>query len=117
MAGSDSENDDVGRASSVYDLCSKRRLITAYLGPEVTAEEIRALIDWKKTEIAEAGCTVAYVGDDEELSKRAAQAIGDGKIVGWFQGRMAWGPRPLGDRSILCDPRQAEVKDVLNGQN
>ncbi len=48
------------------------------------------------------------------LEKIAAQHIRDGKIVGWFQGRAEWGPRALGNRSILVDPRRAEMKDVLN---
>ena len=102
--------------SPTYDLRSKRALIDAYLGPESTMEEIHALIDWKKKEIADAGCSVAYVGDQEELLKRTAQAIADGKIVGWFQGRMEWGPRALGNRSILADPRKAEIRDVLNSK-
>ena len=91
-------------------------LMNAYLGPESNEEEIHALIDWKKKEITDSGCTVAYIGDEEELLKRAAQAIADGKIVGWFQGRMEWGPRALGNRSILADPRKAEIKDVLNAK-
>ena len=91
-------------------------MITAYLGPEATEAEIHALIDWKKKEIADAGCTILYVGDEEELSKKTAQAIADGKIVGWFQGRMEWGPRALGNRSILADPRNAGIKDVLNAK-
>ncbi|HEY6071712.1 MAG TPA: carbamoyltransferase C-terminal domain-containing protein [Chthoniobacterales bacterium] len=99
-----------------YDLRSKRSLDSAYLGPESNEEEIHALIDWKKKQIADAGCSVAYIGDEEELIKRAAQAIADGKIIGWFQGRMEWGPRALGNRSILADPRKAEIKDVLNAK-
>src|SRR5438105_1753354 len=93
-----------------------RPLMSAYLGPDSNEEEIHALIDWKKKQIADAGCTIAYVGDEEELSKRTAQAIADGKIVGWFQGRMEWGPRALGNRSILADPRNAGIKDVLNAK-
>jgi len=50
------------------------------------------------------------------LLKRTAQAIADEKIVGWFQGRMEWGPRALGNRSILADPRSAGIKDVLNAK-
>ena len=116
VASSNSEVGEVEVASTYYDVRSKRRLITAYLGPEATNEEVHALIDWKKKEIADAGCTVAYVGDEEELVKRAAKAIAEGKIIGWFQGRMEWGPRALGDRSILADPRKAEIKDVLNAK-
>ena len=65
-------------------------------------------------EIAEAGCTVETIADDAELCRRTALAIADGKVVGWFQGRMEWGPRALGNRSILCDPRRADMKEILN---
>jgi carbamoyltransferase len=51
---------------------------------------------------------------DAELTKRAAQDIAAGLVVGWFQGRMEFGPRALGNRSIVVDPRRAEMKDVLN---
>jgi len=50
----------------------------------------------------------------EELVKITAQHIAEGKGVGWFQGRMEWGPRALGNRSIVVDPRRAEMKDILN---
>jgi len=91
-------------------------LMTAYLGPDASEEEIHALIDWKKKEIADAGCTTSYIGDEEELVSKTAKALADGKIVGWFQGRMEWGPRALGNRSILADPRNAAIKDVLNAK-
>jgi carbamoyltransferase len=110
---SDQQSEISGLSNLSSDL---RPLMSAYLGPEATEAEIHALIDWKKTEIADAGCTISYVGDEEELSKKTAQAIADGKIVGWFQGRMEWGPRALGNRSILADPRNAEIKDVLNAK-
>ncbi|PYL55623.1 MAG: carbamoyltransferase, partial [Verrucomicrobia bacterium] len=103
VGSSKTEDSDSQFRSSIYDLRSKHSLITAYLGPEATEAEIHALIDWKKKEIADAGCTVSYVGDEEELSEKTAQAIADGKIIGWFQGRMEWGPRALGNRSILAD--------------
>jgi carbamoyltransferase len=59
---------------------------------------------------------VTEIEDEDELCRRTAGAIADGKIVGWFQGRMEWGPRALGHRSILADPRRAEIKDVLNAR-
>src|SRR5207244_4807002 len=49
-----------------------------------------------------------------ELCRRSARAVAEGLVVGWFQGRMEWGPRSLGNRSILCDPRRANMKDILN---
>lgn len=54
--------------------------------------------------------------DEKELIRKVARDIADGKIVGWFQGRTEWGPRALGNRSILVDPRRREMKDVLNAR-
>jgi carbamoyltransferase len=51
---------------------------------------------------------------DQQLLPRVARAIAEGKVVGWFQGRMEWGPRALGNRSILVDPRLSTMKDILN---
>ena len=52
--------------------------------------------------------------ESEELTRTAAGHIAAGKILGWFQGRAEWGPRALGNRSILVDPRRAEMKEILN---
>ena len=87
---------------------------SAYLGPEFSDGEIEELLETKKQEISGEGCQKSKVGDQEELCRRTAQAIADGKVVGWFQGRMEWGPRSLGNRSILCDPRRGDMKEVLN---
>jgi carbamoyltransferase len=54
--------------------------------------------------------------DDEELCRATAGLVSDGKVVGWFQGRMEWGPRALGNRSILADPRRSDMKDILNAR-
>ncbi len=54
--------------------------------------------------------------DDDCLVERTAREIADGKIVGWFQGRMEFGPRALGSRSILADPRRSDMKDTLNAR-
>src|SRR6202008_4890362 len=51
---------------------------------------------------------------DSELFERAARDIADGLVVGWFQGRMEVGPRALGNRSIVVDPRRANMKEILN---
>ena len=53
---------------------------------------------------------------DEELIQIAAKNIADGKIVGWFQGREEWGPRALGNRSILCNPAFPDMKAILNAR-
>src|SRR6184192_2179154 len=103
------------KTSSILDF-GLPALDTAYLGPAATDEELFALIGWKTKEIADAGCTVTLINDEEELVKKTARAIADGKIVGWFQGRMEWGPRALGNRSVLADPRNAGIKDILNAK-
>jgi carbamoyltransferase len=52
--------------------------------------------------------------DEDPLAQAAAREIADGHILGWYQGRAEWGPRALGNRSIVADPRRAEMKDILN---
>ncbi len=78
----------------------------AYTGPEFSNDAIREVLEQSPLRYEE------YT--DEELTKRAARDIADGLVVGWFQGRMEFGPRALGNRSIVVDPRRAEMKDVLN---
>src|SRR5260370_32990518 len=78
----------------------------AYTGPEFSNEEIG--IELEKTELVYESLS------DEEVTKCAAQDIADGLVVGWFQGRMEFGPRALGNRSIVSDPRRADMKDILN---
>jgi len=62
-----------------------------------------------------AGCSYRKVSEDD-LIHRSAEAIAQGKIVGWFQGRMEFGPRALGNRSILADPRRKDMKEILNSR-
>jgi carbamoyltransferase len=80
----------------------------AYTGPRYSEEEcLRA--------VAVSGLEAARLGD-EELFPEVARRIADGEVVGWFQGRMEFGPRALGNRSIVVDPRRADMKDVLNAR-
>ena len=88
----------------------------AYWGPQFGSADIRDLISGRHSEVASAGCTVEDVLDEGELCRRTAAAVADGKVVGWFQGRMEWGPRALGNRSIVCDPRRADMKAILNAK-
>jgi carbamoyltransferase len=78
----------------------------AYYGPEFSNEECQKALD-------KAGLTYETL-PDEELLPRLAKMISEGAIIGWFQGRMEWGPRALGDRSFLADPRRADMREVLN---
>lgn len=78
----------------------------SYLGPRDSDEEIRTFLDSNK---------IAYTKySREELPEVVAGLLADGKVVGLHQGRMEFGPRALGNRSIVVDPRRAEMKDVLN---
>ena len=88
----------------------------AYWGPQFDSKEIESLLGLQQSKIDEAGCTVERLSDEVELCRRAAAAIAEGKVVGWFQGRMEWGPRALGNRSILCDPRRGNMKTILNAK-
>lgn len=54
--------------------------------------------------------------DDAVLARRAAEIVARGNVLGWFQGRMEWGPRALGNRSIIADPRRNDMKDILNAR-
>ena len=83
----------------------------AYWGPGFSDTEIRAAIGVSGA--ARNGCCVVELSDGE-LAPRAASLVADGKILGWFQGRAEWGPRALGNRSIVADPRRADMKEILN---
>jgi len=83
----------------------------AYWGPEYSREDIRRAVD--SHGLAQKGCVISEPGEGE-LMRRAAAIIADGKILGWFQGRAEWGPRALGNRSIVADPRRPEMKEILN---
>lgn len=88
----------------------------AYWGPQFSDNEIAAIIEKNRDEIRAGGCALENISDEAELCRRTAQAVADGKVVGWFQGRMEWGPRALGNRSIVCDPRRADMKAILNAK-
>jgi len=86
----------------------------AYVGPQASDSEIKALLESRNTDIVAEQCAVRRLDDEGELCRLTATAITEGKVIGWFQGRMEWGPRALGNRSILGDPRRADMKDILN---
>jgi carbamoyltransferase len=83
----------------------------AYWGPGYSRDEVRRSID--SSALARNGYSVAELAEPD-LMRNTAQIIADGKILGWFQGRAEWGPRALGNRSIVADPRRAEMKEILN---
>jgi carbamoyltransferase len=79
-----------------------------YVGPSFNDIEITKFLDSKN---------ISYESfDRDSLLKTTAQLIADGNVVGWYQGKMEWGPRALGNRSILADPRRSDMKDILNAK-
>ena len=76
----------------------------AYLGPEYGSDAIKTFLDLAK---------LSYE-TPASVEERAADLLAEGKIVGWFQGRMEFGPRALGSRSILADPSRPDMKDLMN---
>ncbi len=89
---------------------------TPYLGPQFSKDDCWEVLAPQRSQLSEVGCQLSDISDTHTLCRRTAQAIADGKVVGWFQGRMEWGPRALGNRSILGDPRRADMKDILNAK-
>ena len=79
---------------------------SVYVGPSYSNEIIKQFMNSKNI-------LYEYL-DRQQLLEKTAKLISEGNIVGWFQGRMEWGPRALGNRSILADPRDRNMKDVLN---
>ncbi len=107
----------IGAAYAVWHkLGGKRGFIMdhSYWGPHFTDADCRKLLDMHAAALQSQSCEVRHVSDEDSLCEQTAQAIADGKVIGWFQGRMEWGPRALGNRSILGDPRRADMKDILN---
>ena len=94
---------DDGEKTQVNKL---RYLEGAYTGPEFSDEEIERELEISGLKFEK--------HSESELIERAARDIADGAVVGWFQGRMEFGPRALGNRSILVDPRRAGMKEILN---
>jgi carbamoyltransferase len=108
----------IGSAFYVYhaELDFPRQFVMkdSYWGPEFSPQEMEAVLYRHQGEIS--GCRIRRLDDEDELVKETAECIASGNIVGWFQGRMEWGPRALGNRSILVDPRNPQMKDILNSR-
>lgn len=79
----------------------------AYWGEEHSAADTEAFLK-------ENNLPYELVEDDTKLFERVVDSIQNGKVIGWHQGRFEWGPRALGNRSILADPRSTEMKDIVN---
>jgi carbamoyltransferase len=83
----------------------------SYWGPAYGEEEVRRAI---AAAVLPPEVRIETVRDEDRLADETAEAIANGAVVGWYQGRSEWGPRALGNRSIVGDPRRADMKDILN---
>lgn len=101
----------MGAALYVYHcLLGKTRKFTlehAYWGKEYTQTEIKVFL-------VNSGISYQFIDDENRLLELVAEALASGKVTGWFQGRGEWGPRALGNRSILADPRDKKMQDIVN---
>jgi carbamoyltransferase len=85
-----------------------------YWGPEFDDAEIVATLQEQDAAIREAGCVRRCWNDEAALDAWTAAQVAAGRVIGWFQGRMEWGARALGNRSIIADPRRADMRDIIN---
>jgi carbamoyltransferase len=102
----------IGAALHTYHAVLKqprrRELQNCYLGPEFSES-------WIESDLKAVGLRYSKL-DREPLLERVAEQVAAGNVVGWFQGRMEWGPRALGNRSIVAHPGLPDMKDVLNAR-
>ena len=86
----------------------------AYWGPRFSNKTIGEILQNNRAELESNHCQILLVENETLLCEKTAKIISEGKVVGWFQGAMEWGPRALGNRSIVCDPRRPDMKEILN---
>ena len=107
----------IGCAQYLYYIHKKQRRIivqdhakriqeNVYVGPSFSNDEIKSFLE-------ENNIDYEYL-TREQLLQTTAKLISEQNVVGWYQGKIEWGPRALGNRSILADPRDSKMKDVLN---
>jgi carbamoyltransferase len=94
----------IGACMLEYSPGSIDKQSNVYYGPEYSTENIRSLLETNKIDYKE----------PDDLEKTVAKRLADGALAGWFQGRTEMGPRALGNRSILADPREIESRDKVN---
>ena len=108
----------IGAAYATYfqnkNVERKFQMRHAYLGTSFNEIQILDCLKNNQEKIENQKCNYSKVSNNNELSKIVAKDISEGKVIGWFQGKMEWGPRALGNRSILGDPRRSDMKDILN---
>lgn len=90
------------------NLPSIEKLSHVYLGPSYSSGKVQKLLRSTSLKFSD------FQNDPHELLRVTAEKIADGKVIGWFQGKMEFGPRSLGTRSILADPRDPDMRDRIN---
>lgn len=85
-----------------------------YWGPQFDDAAIAAAIDARQPQVEGRFCVRSRMSSEQHLCDWTASRIADGNVVGWFQGRMEWGARALGNRSIVADPRRRDMRDIIN---
>lgn len=85
-----------------------------YWGPAFDDQAISQVLDTKQHQMTTRGCCVRKIEDEGQLCQLTAHRIAAGNVIGWFQGRMEWGARALGNRSILADPRRTDIREIIN---
>lgn len=86
----------------------------AYWGPNFTNDQIKKTLEEYDDLIKKENIEYKIFENEDELAQKTALEVSNGKVIGWFQGRLEWGPRALGNRSIIGDPRRSDMKDILN---
>jgi len=97
-------------AANYYDL-NLTNIKSPYLGKDFSENQIKEILE---NDNYKRKLSYNYFKSDDELFNSASKHIADGKVIGWFQGKMEFGPRALGNRSILADPRNPNMKDIIN---
>ena len=98
--------------NQVLDNPRSFKMTHGYWGTEYPEADVSQLINEREDD--QATLVSKRYGSEDELCRATAQLIADGNVVGWFQGRMEWGSRALGNRSILADPRRADMRELIN---
>jgi carbamoyltransferase len=93
---------------------SKFSMPHSYWGPSYSDEELKVLLNQNLAALEAQKCVLQFDLDTDTLVDQVSDEIIAGKVIGWFQGAMEWGPRALGNRSILGDPRRDDMKEILN---
>jgi len=107
----------IGAAYIAWERISKlkpARSMSAYLGINYTNAYIGTVIEQSDIKLNKNDFTISLAENEDKLCSDIAKETSEQKVIGWFQGKMEWGPRALGNRSIISDPRNKDIKNILN---